>query len=418
MTSLLKIWLVKYQCSCSAWYPLCQLHFCRKCAKLKCPICVVEEMDTIFCPYCLENISQTEALQRRFRCQVCNECPMCGNLLGVRSQSDLYYLQCNACQWTTRDLGVPDRRTSNEPWPEPLNPLDEELGKVMNIVKGLSNFERLERERKAQTTKRLSNLGILQNDRFGLQNAYNMRKKIMHQRPEPMEKLTLLAPSGDVPELDPDFFNVAPDPGSTLGLEQIISHPVLGSNSQLFPTKVKMISRRAFRCSDCDTMLYKGELSPNVVKPRMQCFAIDFFPDVKISREVQLTPGHNSAFFLSITNNTAQQMEVKLTGLKCEEDASCVDVSNFAMDLTMAKKVNSPAENPDESSQVVAEYRSDPNEIRSRVVHVSRNVTGICVECLVPDKIEHSQNYALFSFTFTLQSETQEYKGQLRINLC
>jgi hypothetical protein len=104
---------------------------------------------------------------------------------------------------------------------------------------------------------------------------------------------------------------------------------------------------------------------------------------VKISREVQLTPGHNSAFFLSITNNTAQQMEVKLTGLKCEEDASCVDVmsyfndismsadrlhnyqhqvSNFAMDLTMAKKVNSPAENPDESSQVVAEYRSDPNE--------------------------------------------------------
>ena len=80
MTSLLKVWLVKYQCSCSAWYPLCQLHFCRKCAKLKCPICVVEEMDTIFCPYCLENISQTEALQRRFRCQVCNECPMCGKL--------------------------------------------------------------------------------------------------------------------------------------------------------------------------------------------------------------------------------------------------------------------------------------------------------------------------------------------------
>lgn len=74
--------------------------------------------------------------------------------MGVRSQADLYYLQCNACQWTSRDLGVPDRTNSNEPWPEAVNPLEEELGKVMNIMKGLSNYKRLERERRAQTTKR------------------------------------------------------------------------------------------------------------------------------------------------------------------------------------------------------------------------------------------------------------------------
>jgi hypothetical protein len=78
-----------------------------------------------------------------------------GNLLGVRSQADLFYLQCNACQWTSRELGIPDRRTSNEQWPEPTNPLDEELGKVINIMKGLSTYERLEREKRAQTAKRL-----------------------------------------------------------------------------------------------------------------------------------------------------------------------------------------------------------------------------------------------------------------------
>ena len=78
MTSLLKTWLVKYKCACSAWFPLCQLHFCRKCSRLKCPICIIEEIDIIFCPNCLENNTSADSLQKRYRCPTCHECPMCG----------------------------------------------------------------------------------------------------------------------------------------------------------------------------------------------------------------------------------------------------------------------------------------------------------------------------------------------------
>jgi len=79
MTSLLKIHLVQYRCSCGVWYPLAHLHFCRKCAQLKCLMCLNEEIDIIFCPFCLENAnSASDAQQRKFRCQQCNQCPVCG----------------------------------------------------------------------------------------------------------------------------------------------------------------------------------------------------------------------------------------------------------------------------------------------------------------------------------------------------
>lgn len=79
MTSLLQTWLVKYKCACSAWFPLCQLHFCRKCLSLKCSLCIMEEIDIVFCPNCLENItSATDPQHKRFRCHTCHECPMCG----------------------------------------------------------------------------------------------------------------------------------------------------------------------------------------------------------------------------------------------------------------------------------------------------------------------------------------------------
>ena len=78
MTSLLQSWLVKYKCSCSAWFPLCQMHYCRKCLKLGCPVCVIEEVDIVFCPNCLENVTNIDTQHRRFRCRTCYECPMCG----------------------------------------------------------------------------------------------------------------------------------------------------------------------------------------------------------------------------------------------------------------------------------------------------------------------------------------------------
>jgi len=56
--------------------------------------------------------------------------------LGIRSQGDQYHHHCNACKWTSKDLDIPENRTNEELWPELKNPLDKELGRISELIKG------------------------------------------------------------------------------------------------------------------------------------------------------------------------------------------------------------------------------------------------------------------------------------------
>uniref|UniRef100_A0A914KIK3 Dynactin subunit 4 n=1 Tax=Meloidogyne incognita TaxID=6306 RepID=A0A914KIK3_MELIC len=410
MTSLLQSWLVKYKCNCSAWFPLCQMHYCRKCSRLGCPVCVIEEIDIVFCPNCLENVTNIDNQQRRFRCKNCYECPVCGHLLGIRSQGDQYHHHCNACKWTSKDLDIPENRTNEELWPELKNPLDKELGRISELIKELSKNEKSDRERKAQTTKRLSNLGILQNDRYGLQGAYNLRKKALEKIPETKEPLILLSPSADVPELDPSLLTEPIDPGNVPNLSQSILHLITDKKGKLHPLHVKTNSRRILRCVECENIIYRGEFSPKDVKPKLQLLASDFFPEIRISRQVELVSGQNSVIFLAINNNTIYSFKVKLIGKKCENDGKCVDTSNCSLELLIPDKDNSETQLVEIKSEGEPKFNENsntplaieaPNETSSRVLYVSKNRAGVCVECLPQIETNLADCYALFSLSFT-----------------
>lgn len=134
------------------------------------------------------------------------------------------------------------------------------------------------------------------------------------------------------------------DPGRIPSLAQILAQPITGQNGELYQLKTRLVSRRTLRCLSCETIVYKAEYSPKVVKPRLKAiffivaiinwhdlsylkaFAQDVFPDIKISREVTLTPGHISSIFLTILNNTTTSMDVKISGENVEDDPDCVDV--------------------------------------------------------------------------------------------
>ena len=47
---------VKYLCSCGLPQPLSKLYFCRHCLDLRCGFCVLHEVDSHYCPNCLENM--------------------------------------------------------------------------------------------------------------------------------------------------------------------------------------------------------------------------------------------------------------------------------------------------------------------------------------------------------------------------
>ncbi|KAI1731619.1 dynactin p62 family domain-containing protein [Ditylenchus destructor] len=388
MTSLLQVNLVKYECSCGSWFPLCQLYYCRKCNQLKCPVCLNEEIDIVFCPHCMENNSNSDAQQKKHRCNICHECPLC---------SDRHcYLQCNACQWTTRDSGIEDQTSSNH-WPEHTNPTEEKLTEVLGMMKSLGSYEKMERSRQTQAMKRLSNLGHLSNDRFGLQTAYNMRKKALSVRPKSTD--VRIQPT-DAPELNPMIFTTKVDAGKVPSLTQVLNQPLCCESGQLLPSKVKLISRRSLRCVESDMMLYKGEYSPIVVKPRMQCFALDHVPDVRISRAVNIEPDQAFSFFIVVSNNSGFVMKTVLKG-ECGDDKECFDCSDFYLPITIPSK-----DDVSDIDDFMETVRDNPiKDANEKVTFTRRHVFGLTVDCKPRSdsedtKIDLTARYAMFRIEF------------------
>ena len=79
--------LVRYLCSCGHVQPLCRLYFCRYCSDLRCGQCVSHEVDSHYCPNCLENMPSAEARLKKNRCANCFDCPSCGHTLSTRATS-------------------------------------------------------------------------------------------------------------------------------------------------------------------------------------------------------------------------------------------------------------------------------------------------------------------------------------------
>lgn len=108
---------VRYLCSCGLAQPLSKLYFCRHCLDLRCGFCVSHEVDSHYCPNCLENMPSAEARLKKNRCANCFDCPSCGHTLSTRATSmqiqaptedgtnvkivtkKLYYLVCAFCRW-------------------------------------------------------------------------------------------------------------------------------------------------------------------------------------------------------------------------------------------------------------------------------------------------------------------------------
>ena len=111
---------IRYMCSCGLSQPLSKLYFCRHCLDLRCGYCVSHEVDSHYCPNCLENMPSAEARLKKNRCANCFDCPSCGHTLSTRATSmqmqaptedgtnvkivtkKLYYLVCAFCRWTSR----------------------------------------------------------------------------------------------------------------------------------------------------------------------------------------------------------------------------------------------------------------------------------------------------------------------------
>ncbi|VDN18103.1 unnamed protein product [Gongylonema pulchrum] len=334
MSSLLAVNRVKYECSCGEWESLNRLYFCRHCSKIRCTLCVSQEMDTPFCPYCLDNVSTGEARQKKNRCSNCYQCPICEVSVVVRTANDAYHLSCNTCRWTTADSGIPDS-TSSTGWPEYQFEDEDLLSAFLERMRNYAAAEKADRERH-KYIRRKSNFGNTFSDRFGLQTMYNRRKAALAEQTE--KKFPVLEATSDVPQLDESIFNEQQiDVGSVATLMQQIKQP-LANGRPLFPVRIPLAGRHSVRCKQCDHSLCKGEYSPTSIKFKIQVLAGTHVPDIRLSRPVALIGNQWCPLFLTVSNFSTSVARVVIIPDTNENDDSYVKCDSPVVELSIPNR--------------------------------------------------------------------------------
>ncbi|CAJ0602261.1 unnamed protein product [Cylicocyclus nassatus] len=319
MAALFHMDRVLYQCGCDDWWPLCNLYFCRHCSALRCISCSLNEIDSTFCPNCLENIPAGEARVKRNRCVNCNQCPVCSMVLTTRAVGETCHLMCSTCRWSTRDSDTPDQPSSIN-WPVHETTLDSELSEALERMRVLAAAEKAQRDQVKLNKRRSHNVGSLLTDRYGLQAIYQKRKKTFEK---PVSHTPLHPPTEEVPELNLDDYLEEAAEVIPPSLESRLRQP-LACSRPLRPVRMPLKARRAVRCKHCDHNLVKLEYGTSTIRYKIQYFARNFVPEIRLSREVQLGEGETGSVFLTVANESNSKADVILMADNQDDTVECL----------------------------------------------------------------------------------------------
>lgn len=81
--------------------------------------------------------------------------------------------------WNTTEAGIPNR-TGNEEWPTFQSPADTDYDQILAKMKQLAQYDKADDKAPRRST---SNLGHVANDRYGMHQLLQNRKKKLFVRP-------------------------------------------------------------------------------------------------------------------------------------------------------------------------------------------------------------------------------------------
>jgi len=344
---------VKYLCSCGLPQPLSKLYFCRHCLDLRCGFCVLHEVDSHYCPNCLENMPSAEARLKKNRCANCFDCPSCGHTLSTRASSmpikaptedgtaiktvtkKLYYLACAFCRWTSRDAGLPDQTVASGAWPQPEAPEAARFATLQDHYRTLAQREKLEKENRRFYGRKLSYMQLT--DKYGLSATVARRRAglpplhSLTSKPTPQEGNTgqvPLAPAEskmmeEVEKFDVESMFNHDDPvdlSSIATLEQRLAQIDIQPESvlKLFPRHKYLMIKRSQRCRKCEHNLSKPEYNPTSIKFKIQLAAFYHIPEISIYMlgNFPMVPGSEYGFVLKMANPTQHATYVEFLDLE------------------------------------------------------------------------------------------------------
>ncbi|KAJ8246567.1 hypothetical protein GJAV_G00252880 [Gymnothorax javanicus] len=341
--------------------PLSQLYFCRYCSELRSLECVSHEVDSHYCPSCLENMPSAEAKIKKNRCANCFDCPCCMHTLSTRATNipaplpddpaktamkKAYYLACGFCRWTSRDVGMADKSVASGGWQEPESPHTQRISKLIEYYQQLAQREKLDRDRK-KLARRRPYMPLAYTEKFGLGSRT--------QRPRPGVSIASLAglslkegeeqrevklePAQALEEVEPlpeDCYTRAVNLTEVTTLRQRLLLPDLQPPGvlQLHPKHKQLLMKRSLRCRKCEHNLSKPEFNPTSIKFKIQLVAVNYVPEVRIMSIPNLRFNKESQVLLTLTNPVESITHVTLQG--CEPNEP--DHTNATAEVALPSK--------------------------------------------------------------------------------
>uniref|UniRef100_A0A803K1X8 Dynactin subunit 4 n=1 Tax=Xenopus tropicalis TaxID=8364 RepID=A0A803K1X8_XENTR len=302
------------------------------------------QVDSHYCPSCLENMPSAEAKLKKNRCANCFDCPCCMHTLSTRATNipaplpddpakttmkKAYYLACGFCRWTSRDVGMADKSVASGGWQEPENPHTQRINKLLEYYQQLAQKEKIERDRK-KLVRRRNYMPLAFSDKYG------RGTRLQRQRPgAPITALTgLTLKEGEdqkeikieaaqaIEEVEPlpeDYYTRPINLTEVTTLDQRLLQPDFQPicASQLHPRHKHLLIKRSLRCRKCEHNLSKPEFNPTSIKFKIQLVALSYVPEVRIMSIPNLRYMKESQVLLTLTNPVENLTHVNL--LPCEE---------------------------------------------------------------------------------------------------
>ncbi|XP_059846650.1 dynactin subunit 4 isoform X1 [Hypanus sabinus] len=411
--------------------PLSQLYFCRYCHELRSLECVSHEVDSHYCPSCLENMPSAEAKLKKNRCANCFDCPSCMHTLSTRATSipaplpddpakttmkKAYYLACGFCRWTSRDVGMADKSVASGGWQEPENLHAQRINKLLEYYHQLAQREKIERDRK-KLVRRRNYMPLAFSDKYGLGT------RLQRQRAgAPLISLSgstlkdgedhkdiKIEPAQALEEVEPlpeDYYTRPINLPEVTTLHQRLMQPDFQpiSASQLHPKHKHLLIKRSLRCRKCEHNLSKPEFNPTSIKFKIQLVAVNYVPEVRILTIPNLRYMKESQVLLTLTNPVENLTHVTL--LPCEE-SDPDDVCSTAKVTLPSKEIILAGKDAAAEYDELAEpqdFHDDPDVVAFR----KSNKVGVFIR-VIPQKESGDIN-----ISFKLRYDFRNPAGAIR----
>ncbi|XP_053388913.1 dynactin subunit 4-like [Mercenaria mercenaria] len=340
--------IVKYLCACKKWNTLYRLYLCRHCFKIRCSDCVLHEVDSPYCPNCLENMPSAEAKLKKNRCTNCFDCPSCGHTLTTRATSQMvsnpddpgkstpkkmYYLACGFCRWTTRDVAIPDKPVASGAWEDLANPDAARITALMEYYQQLAQKEKVEKERKKYTRRRSHLMYAASMDKYGLVSVAAKRKGLMPPGPNPVlkehEETTVRTIQeaetvSEFPPLSDDFFTQPVQLAKKTTISQRLASPEFQPSEavDLYPRHKHLLIRRSLRCKECEHNLSKPEFNPLSIKFKIQLIALLHIPEIRVVQPGELKFKKDTKVVLTFSNPANTNTKIQFLQAEAAEGES------------------------------------------------------------------------------------------------